>query len=364
MSGAISPSGASLAQLLIANSNAAALQVDNLTEESSSGLVSQNYAGLGEGAAVALNLQPQISRATTLQTGVTAATGPMTVAQGALTQINTLATGVIAQLANLNGLDPTAVNSVAASAQSALTQVAQLLNEQDAGQYVFAGQDSANPPVPDPSDILSSNFYTQINAAVSSLGSNGASATEATTLGVAASTAAGTSPFSATLEALSASGDGRSSVQIGVDQSVPGVMLANTNGDVASQGNTAANPNITTGSYMRDILRGLATIASFNSTTLAAPDAQTFIQDTQTSLTDATSTLSTDQGVLGDRQTQLTNTGTLLGDTVTALNTQVSNITDANLAQVATQLSNANTQLQASYQMIANVSKLSLVQYL
>lgn len=357
MSASISATGYALSDLLLANSQRVSHRIATLTEQSSTGLIAQDYAGLGQGAATALDLQPQIARDQAIQTGITAAAGPMGVAQTALSQIGTLTTGIIAQLNNLNGLDASSVGSVAAEAQSALTQVAGLLDEQYGGSYVFAGQDSANPPVPNPGGILASGFYTQISGAVGALPTAGAATTAAATLAIAGSTSAGTTPFSATLESLAATGDGRTTVETGPGQRVAGVMLANRNGDAASSGTS------TTGSYMRDILRGLATVASLTPASLSAGGFQALIQDTRTSLNGAVSAMSTDAGILGDRQTQLGKTATAIGDAATALGNQVADVTQANLAQTATALSLANTQLQASYQLIAGLPKLSLVQY-
>ena len=50
----------------------------------------------------------------------------------------------------MQGVNTSAVDTIAASARDALGQVAGLLDTQDGGVYVFAGQDTANPPVPDP----------------------------------------------------------------------------------------------------------------------------------------------------------------------------------------------------------------------
>ena len=97
-------------------------------------------------------------------------------------------------------------DSTAVWARDSLRQVADLLDTKDGDSYVFAGQDSANPPVPQPDDILSSGFYSQIAASVGQLAANGASATAAATLATASSNAAGTSPFSASLRTLRHSG--------------------------------------------------------------------------------------------------------------------------------------------------------------
>ena len=56
-----------------------------LTNQASTGLVADNYAGLGTGAPVSLDLQPQIANLQTWQNNVDAATGRMSVAQSALT---------------------------------------------------------------------------------------------------------------------------------------------------------------------------------------------------------------------------------------------------------------------------------------
>ena len=136
-----------------------------LTNQASTGLIADNYAGLGTGAPVSLDLQPQIANLQTWQNNVDAATGRMSVAQSALTQIQSIAADFYAQLNNVQGVNASAVDTIAASARDALSQVASLLNTQDGGVYVFAGQDTANPPVPDRDNILQlAASYAQINA--------------------------------------------------------------------------------------------------------------------------------------------------------------------------------------------------------
>ena len=90
----------------------------------------------------------------------------MAVTQTAMTNIQSIAAGFYAQLNTVDGINAGAVDSIAASARDALGQIASQLNTQVGGVYVFAGQDTANPPVPNPVNILTSGFYTQINAEV------------------------------------------------------------------------------------------------------------------------------------------------------------------------------------------------------
>jgi flagellin-like hook-associated protein FlgL len=70
------------------------------------------------------------------------------------------------------------------------------------------------------------------------------------------------------------------------------------------------------------------------------------------------------QGQLGVASKSLTNTQTSLAASQTTLTSMISNVDDANVAQATTSLQNLDTQLQASYSIIAEVSQLSLVNYL
>ena len=70
---------------LIANASVTAARLDTLTNQASTGLIGDTYAGLGTGASVSLDLRPQIANLQTWQNNVDAATGRMAVTQSALT---------------------------------------------------------------------------------------------------------------------------------------------------------------------------------------------------------------------------------------------------------------------------------------
>lgn len=345
--------------VVLADSEATKRQLDTLTQQAGSGLVSRTYGGLGPAASVSLSLAPGIAHDQALQNGINAATGQMQVAQTALSSISAIASTFYADTGELNGLDPTIVDSIAAQAQAALSQVAGLVDTSDGTTYVFAGQDSSNPPIPDPDTIWSSGFATQIQSAVAGLSGSGSAAVIAGTLAIASSNAAGTSPFSAQLSQTAASVNAlRGAVQTGPGQSVPSGIMASANADVASTGGS------TTGSYMRDILRALATLGSLSSSQVNAAGFAAVVADVHTSLGGAITALNQDAGVMGNRQTQLTATATTLQDTQDAMSSQLSNVEDVDMAKTLTSLTAAQTQLQASYQLISRVQSLSLVNYL
>ena len=326
-----------------------------LTAETSSGYFATDYAGLGQGAGTALNLADEIAGNTVLESNADAAANIQTVAQTALGQIESIASNFASQATSLE-TDTGSVQTVAASAQDALQQVAQLLDTKVGDVYVFAGQDSANAPVPDPARITQSGFYSAIQTAISGLVANGAASTSAATLAISGSTAPGTSPFSATLE----TGPGQAEVDLGNGDRVALAPLANANSNATSTGIGATS----TGSYTRDLLMGLAALGSLGIANTGDASFLPFVQSTVTTLQGAVTAINTDIGALGDRQDQVGSAKTEIGSVSTALQTLLSSVQQPDLAQVAAQLSAAQTQLQASYQVIAGLSQLSLAKYI
>lgn len=342
-------------QQILQNAASTKQRLDQLTTQASSGYVATTYAGLSASASkIVLDLTPQIAAISNTVSNINAATGRMGVQQTALSEISRVASNVLAQIPALNSLNSQGLATIAASAQQALQQVAGLLNTQFGGIYVFAGTDSANPPIPNPGAIASSGFFTQIQSAVSGLATNGSAATIATTLAIATSNSAGTSPFSATLNTTSA----LPVVATGAGQTATIGIAADQNAFVASAGSS------TTGSYMRDILRALSTIGSMTAPQLATPGFAGLLADTQSSLGSAVSALNQDAGVLGNTQSSLTTQATALQSTSTALSSALGAADNVDMATTLSQLSAVQTQLQASYQIIAAMKTMSLTQYL
>lgn len=359
MTVAISGWNGDLDAVLIAQAGVARRQVDSLTQQASSGLIGTTYAQLGTGAAEALRLSPIVSHLDAAQTAISGALGRMQTAQTALTEIGNIASSFFAQTNTLNGLNPAAVDSVAAAARDALKQMASLLDTQYGGIFVFAGSDSSNAPVPTPDGILSSGFYTQVGAAVAALDTNGAAATATATLNIAASNAAGTSPFSAAL----------SQPATDLAQSVPTVSAGDARliptGIVASANETAVSHGTsTTGSYTRDILRALATLGALSSSQVSSAAFADVVADTRTSLGDAITALNVDAGVMGNRQAALQDQAALLSNVGDQVKARISNAQDVDMAATLSDLMAAQTRLQASYQLLAALPSLSLVKYL
>ncbi len=367
ITGAVGPSDYGMMSGLVTNAASVKQKLNQLTNQASTGLVGNTYAGLASGASVSLNLRPQIASMQTWQNNVDAATGRMSVAQTALTRIQSIASNFYAQLNNLEGVDSSEIDSVSANARDALGQVAEALDAQYGGAYVFAGQDTSNPPVPDPDNMTSGGFYEAINAAVTAFNGNppnDAAGTAEATWQIASPPpdATGPSPFSNYL--TDNDPPALPTVQVGQNKTEIVGLSASHNGLIPPS--TQPNPNdyTTTGSYMRDVLRALCTIGSLSSSQASIAGFDDLVQNTRTSLSGAVTAMAQDAGVLGNVQSSLTATQTQLSDTQTALIGQVSSAEDVDMAATMSQLSLVQTQMQASYQLIATLNSLSLAKFL
>ncbi|MGC8523173.1 MAG: flagellin [Acidibrevibacterium sp.] len=368
MSGAISsnyalaPSSYGMLGELVQGASTVQTQLDSLAQQASTGNVSQTYSGLGANALTDLNLNAEIAQNNTYVANITSANTTIGITQTVMNQLSKIASGISAQLDNITG---TSISTVAEQAQNDLQQVANLLNTQNGTNYIFAGQDASNPPVPNPGNILSSPFFTQIQAAVSGLATNGAATTMATSLSVASSNTlppGGTSPFSAALSALPLSpspstSNFQATVETGPGQSTSVGLLASANTYATSSG------PYTTGSYTRDLMNALAMVGSLTPASTSATGFTGLISDIQTSLSGAISAMANEEGGLGATQDSLTATSTTLGNVTTALQTQLSSVQDVNMSETLSNLTMVQTQLQASYKLIASVQSLSLANY-
>ena len=304
------------------NDNIGIRQQLSLTQEQvSSGLIAQSYGGLGETARASLELTPQIAHEHTYQANIDVASGRLQATQGALSSIISIVSNVYAQTASLTGSSTNTPEILANLAKEGLQQVADLINTKIGEVYVFAGQDTSNPPLPDTSPA------TLVPALLAS------------------DTA--TAPFSTTLSPTPAT------VQVGEGQTVQIGLVANKNTLTVS---TAP----TTGSFIRDILREFATLTTITN----GPTLQTTAADVRTRLSGAISAIASEAGSLGDIQANLENRKTQSAATVLTLKQQVSNAQDVDLAVTLSRLSALQTQLQSSYQLIASLRELSLSKYI
>ena len=338
------PSG--LLGLLAADSQSVQNRLTQFSEQSSTGLVAQTYGGMGAAAQISLDLRPQLAEVGAYTQNIAQAGAQLTTTSNVLDQLQQIASTFASGLLSVNSSTSQEVDTLASQASAALTQVQSLLNTQVGDKYIFAGQDSGNAPLPD------TQFNAYVGAIKTAVGgltaTNGAAAIAATL-----SAATTNSPFSATL------GAAPEQVRVGVGTTTPVGIVAGQNAYVTQTGSG------TTGSYVRDLIRSLATISGLNSSQVGlSPGFASVVSDTLANLRNEVTVINNENAGVGAAQQNLTSDQTNLTDTQTALTTQISAAENVDAASTATALSQAQTQLQISYKLIASVESMSLVSFL
>lgn len=331
---------------LVSDSNTIKTRLDKITQQVSTGLVSQTYGGLIGTAQISLNLRPQLASVDVLTRNITGAAIKIDMSSQVMDQLQQIASTFFSGTVSMASQTSQEIDSMANQASAALSQVRGLLNTKIGDTYLFAGQDSANQPLPD----TSFNAYVQsIKTAVGGLATAGGPATAAATLAAASAT----SPFSTTL------GSSRQNVTVGFGVSASVGVVAGQDTFVTQTGTD------TTGSYVRDLIRSLSTIASLNSGQASLGASFTaLVDDTRTSLGKQVAVINNESAGLGESRQGLNMNQMALTDTQQALTLQISNVENVDAAATAVSLSQAQTQLQISYKLISSMQNLSLVHFL
>ncbi len=358
-------------------------RLDVLTRQASSGRVAETYGGLAPNASVSISLRAEVSRRDTYINAIGMAELRTKVMQPALGRIGELASEMASRALAAVTQGRISVEVVAEQARAALREMAVLMNTQAGDEYVFAGTDSTRAPVPNPNNILQSGFFTQIQAAVQQLAlpwdddanpltpdvPRGSAQVLADTLPIAGSNAAGTTPFSAFLSSPSpAGGLGEPRAWIAADdgQRITYGLRANENGVASSRTDPPS-----TGSFIRDIMRGFAMLGSLSETirdrdqtALAGDGFNELLIGIAGSLQSAHKTLEEERGALGVAEQRLATLKERHADVTVVLKTQISSVEDVDMADVAARLQLLQTQLEMSYRLIASLRDMTLSRFL
>ncbi|MBO1324652.1 flagellin [Acetobacter sp. TBRC 12305] len=337
------------------------LEQQALTWETSGGTLSETYAGLGASRSTVIALAPRITQITAWQGNISTAQNNLTMTSSALADMVTQAQALSTNLLSIMGTtESSTVTSVATEAQTALTQLGNTLNTSNGVGYIFAGQDSSEPPIPDGASSLdSSSLATQIASIVSTLSTAGASSVMEQATTAAMDNDSGTSVFSTSLSVSAEDADDLSASVI------TGSSSSTTMGIVATQSSTSSSASATsTGSPIRDLMRDMMVMSAMSGMSSSTPGYSDLVTQLNTSLQTTISQLGEMEATVGTTQSSLTSTSSTLTNVQTMLETQVTNIQGADIAQVATETSALSTNLEASYELIAKMKSMTLASYI
>jgi len=393
-------------------------RLSQLGEQVSTGRKGTSYAALDTDAPKSMDLRAEMTRRGAYQSAISQTISKIQVTQDVLDRIGAIAEKFAAGTAKLMGVTKAEeIQIQAGQARAALKEVANLLNEKFNGDFLFGGSDAHRPPIPDPDNILTSGMAAGIATAVASLTSGNAVTVLANTKALAQSDTYGITPFSpflstkqgwavsttfavgdlvvnngniyrATVAGTSAStgggpaGTGTGIVDNGVtwDFVQPGAiaggiegrrsllssdgarmdygLFANRNGAVVSSGET-------TGSWARDLMRGLASIAALTPGQSQLGEGYTeFVTTVQQGLKSAVNALALERGSLGVVEESIQSKYDLHERVTLSLTLQVSDVEEVDMAKTITSFQTTQTQLEASYRAMSIAQQLSLTRFL
>lgn len=332
-----------------------------LGEQISTGRRGKTYAAVGSDAPKAIDLRGEIGRRETYQTTINQTLSKIRVSQNVLDRIGAIAEKFTANTAKLlGGAKPEEIQIQAAQAEAAMAEVATLLNEQFSGEYLFGGSDSRNPPIPNPQEIATKlgGMGREIKNKVASLnGSNVTSVANATKT-LAQSDAVGTTPFSVFLSTGAGATEARTNILGNDSDRVEYGIHANRNAAIISTGDT-------TGSWARDLLRGLASIAGLTpDKAQLGSDYTAFVTTVRNGLNSSVDALALERGSLGVTEARLQSMASRHESVSISLTLQLSSLEEVDMAKTITSFQTTQTQLEASYRAIAMAQQLSLTRFL
>ncbi len=358
--------GISLIGRIDVNASLLRERITLLGDQISTGRKGNSYATIGPDGSFgkdtpkAIDLRAEIGRREAYQTTIGQTLSKVSVTQDVLTRIGAIAESFNANSAKLMGTSkPEEIQIQAATAKSAMAEVAALLNETFNGEYLFGGSDTSNPPIPNPGAIATSGMGLGIINQVASLNGANVATVLANTKSLAESNATGTTPFSGFLsDPAQGLTETRRNV-IGSDsERVEYGIHANRNAAASSLGET-------TGSWARDLLRGLASIAGLTpEKALLGGDYTTFITTVRQGLDTAVKTLALERGALGTTEKRLQEISNRQESITTTLTLQLSNLEEVDMAKTISSFQATQTQLEASYRAMSLAQQLSLTRFL
>jgi flagellin-like hook-associated protein FlgL len=134
-------------------------QLDQLSQQLSTGQKSQDYAGLGSQAGLTVGLDAQLSALNGYGNAIALAGTNISVAQNALTQIGSLQSNVLSAINQPSAftLDNNGQTTAQSGATAQLDGILAALNSQAGGGYLFSGSAVNQPAVASTDEILNGN---------------------------------------------------------------------------------------------------------------------------------------------------------------------------------------------------------------
>ena len=338
-------------------------RLENFTRQSTSGLKAEKLGDLAPEIPRAVSLRGEIGRRELYGKAMDQALGRTTVMQDSLVRMADIAREFRTRAATrIVAGDPGSLMTVRSDARAALAEVAQLLNTRHAGEYLFGGSDLGRSPIPDPEGLATGPMAQQIAAEVAALPAQGVAATVAATRTIAQGNTAGVTPFSDFVSADAALPAAQQEARRGVP-AADGQIIGY--GIIAGRNAAALSTGETTGSWARDLMRNLMSLAALEPAQMSNPaNFDAFISTLRDGLSATELALGEEAGALGQVEARMEATQRRHDNLSTALARQLSDIEEVDMADVLTRMQATRNALEAGYRAIGSLSDLNLTNFL
>ncbi|MBO1076047.1 flagellin [Roseomonas marmotae] len=343
----VSPAGVAIGRQASLQSLQA--QLARATAEVASGRKSDPVLDMGIGASLLYRLRSDIQQGGAIKNGTSLAGERMKTMQTAMTSIRDIFQDVSAQILAADVLKQQSYTMLSADTPDLLASIADLLNTDFQGQKVFGGTDGATRPL-DGIAELPARIQSMLEAAVATKG-GALDADDIAGLMQDIEDAfddGGSEFYGRYYGSSSRTGDGAPNlVRIGDGQALAYDVRADH------------------GAF-RDALKALAMTSLLgNGASRLSEDARTALCDRAGELMRGAQTqLTTLAGTLGTKQARLERVAEIHDHGVQATTAQINDLERADYYSLSDQINTMQIQLQATYSITAQLSKLSLVNYL
>lgn len=325
-------------------------QISQLTGEISSG-----QAASPSGGAALYTLQYEAGQQTAYQSAITEASNRLDTMQTALSSIASTAQTITTDALNSNAQSGSGLSTLGTEAQDALDQIIGLLNTQYDGQSVFSGTDGSVATMV--ASTAPGGPNATINAVLSAaVAANGGQLTAADVSQLIDGPNGIASVFN----------DTNSDSSQNYDNAFYAPTSSNTAIQVAVGASQTVSYNVTANQQaFRDLLQGVSMLTLLNapSSQLDASAQSAIATQAADLLGTAQTELTSTQATLGIAQSQLQQASDAQQSAASNTQQQILTFTQANTYADTTELDTLQTQLQASYELTAEISQLSLTNY-
>ena len=364
-------------------------RVKDVNAQISSGKVAQQYSEFPTKAGQLLSLERTQTRTEQYQANINLALGRLDLAESSFATLTDQATYVVGQLANAVSAGNWNVLELTQMAEGYLEQTASMLNSDHQDRYIFAGSKGDSPPVDlstmrtevsfsvaDPT-VAGTTFSINVPG-VGTITEGPFTATDGNDLAAQVSASfpaemtaqwvAGATPPAGTLVITDASGRAVESAALnGAAGSVTAKYYDGDNVDMTVRADDAfslAYGFTADAAGLEKLIRGLTYVRDAGTSGLTEAEQKSLLDQAFALVKESITGMSEMRSELGAKYSVLQSTQKGHDNFLNYSSTAISDLEDTDLALAMTQLAQEQTQLEASFMVLARINQISLSNYL